>query len=98
MEAAHDKTFGPLAATMAFGTEAEVVELVIATKYGLSGCIEHGMLGVNTTLISTESPYGGVKESELARGGSQYGLAEDQDIKSLTMGSFWFQLRVTPPT
>ncbi|GKT83819.1 succinate-semialdehyde dehydrogenase [Colletotrichum tofieldiae] len=103
MEVAHDETFGPLAAIFSFKSEAEAVELANATEYGLAGYffskdisrvmrvakrLECGMLGVNTGLISAaESPFGGVKESGLGREGSKYGLAEYQNIKSVTIGS-----------
>ncbi|KAK6227419.1 hypothetical protein QIS74_00974 [Colletotrichum tabaci] len=106
MEVAHDETFGPLAAIFSFKTEAEAVELANATEYGLAGYffskdisrvmrvarrLECGMLGVNTGLISAaEAPFGGVKESGLGREGSKYGLAEYQNIKSVTIGNLGF--------
>jgi succinate-semialdehyde dehydrogenase / glutarate-semialdehyde dehydrogenase len=46
------------------------------------------MIGVNTELISAAgTPSGGVKESGLGREGSKYGLAEYQNIKSVTIGN-----------
>ncbi|KAK1625542.1 aldehyde dehydrogenase domain-containing protein [Colletotrichum phormii] len=106
MEVAHDETFGPLAAIFSFKTEAEAVELANATEYGLAGYffskdisrvmrvarrLECGMLGVNTGLISAaEAPFGGMKESGLGREGSKYGLAEYQNIKSVTIGNLGF--------
>lgn len=103
MEVATDETFGPLAPVFAFKTEDEAVKLANATEFGLSGYffsqnigrvmrvarrLECGMIGVNTGLISAaESPFGGIKESGMGREGSKYGLAEYQNIKSVTIGN-----------
>jgi succinate-semialdehyde dehydrogenase/glutarate-semialdehyde dehydrogenase len=102
MLVANDETFGPLAAIFSFSSEDEVVSLANDTEFGLAGYffskdinrifrvsrrIECGMIGVNTGLISaTEAPFGGVKESGVGREGSKYGLAEYQNIKSVTIG------------
>ncbi|KAJ5396558.1 Aldehyde dehydrogenase N-terminal [Penicillium cosmopolitanum] len=102
MHVANDETFGPLAAIFSFSSEDEVVSLANDTEFGLAGYffsndinrifrvsrrIECGMIGVNTGLISAaEAPFGGVKESGVGREGSKYGLAEYQNIKSVTIG------------
>ncbi|UQC79445.1 succinate-semialdehyde dehydrogenase [Colletotrichum lupini] len=39
---------------------------------------------------AAEAPFGGVKESGLGREGSKYGLAEYQNIKSVTIGNLGF--------
>jgi succinate-semialdehyde dehydrogenase/glutarate-semialdehyde dehydrogenase len=67
MDVARDKTFGPLAALLAFKTEDEAVSVSNATKYGLAAYLmsksigrvfrvarrlECRILGVNTGLIS----------------------------------------------
>lgn len=103
MYVAHDETFGPLAAIFTFNSEEQALQLANATEYGLAGYffsqnigrvmrvarkLECGMVGVNTGLISAaESPFGGIKESGLGREGSKYGLAEYQNIKSVTIGN-----------
>jgi succinate-semialdehyde dehydrogenase/glutarate-semialdehyde dehydrogenase len=103
MEVAHDETFGPLAAIFPFSTEDEAVRLANDTEYGLAGYLfsknlsrvmrvarklQCGMVGVNTGLISAaETPFGGINESGLGREGSKYGLAEYQNIKSVTVGN-----------
>lgn len=103
MQVAEDETFGPLAAIFSFQTEEEAITLANATEFGLAGYffsrdigrvmrvagrLECGMVGVNTGLISSaETPFGGVKESGLGREGSKYGLAEYQNIKSVTIGN-----------
>lgn len=103
MKVAYDETFGPLAAIFAFSNEADAVRLANDTEFGLAGYLysndinrvtrvsrqlECGMLGVNTGLISAaETPFGGVKESGFGREGSSHGMAEYQNIKSITTGS-----------
>ncbi|KAF9889732.1 hypothetical protein FE257_007038 [Aspergillus nanangensis] len=103
MMVATDETFGPLAAIFPFDTDDEAVQLANDTEFGLAGYffsdnvnrvlrvagrLECGMVGVNTGLISAaEAPFGGVKESGVGREGSKYGLAEYQNIKSVTIGN-----------
>ncbi|KAF2671095.1 aldehyde dehydrogenase [Microthyrium microscopicum] len=103
MMVANDETFGPLAPIFSFETEAEVVKMANDTEFGLAGYffskdigralrvarkLQCGMLGVNTGKISAaEAPFGGVKESGYGREGSMYGLAEYQNIKSVTIGN-----------
>ena len=49
--------------------------------------LQCGMVGVDTGLISAaETPFGGVGGSGI-REGSKYGLAECQNIKSVTIGT-----------
>ena len=97
-----EETFGPLAPIISFKDEDEVLRAANDTEFGLAGYffsadirrilrvarrLEVGMIGVNTGLISaTESPFGGVKESGIGREGSKYGLAEYQNIKTVTIG------------
>jgi len=103
MLVANDETFGPLAPIFEFETEDEAVALANDTEFGLAGYffskdigrvmrvakkLQCGMIGVNTGKISaSEAPFGGVKESGYGREGSMYGLAEYQNIKSVTIGS-----------
>ncbi|KPI36278.1 Succinate-semialdehyde dehydrogenase [NADP(+)] GabD [Cyphellophora attinorum] len=103
MKVAREETFGPLAAIFPFESEDEVIGLANDTEFGLAGyffskdigqvmrvaqAMQCGMVGVNTGLISAaESPFGGIKESGVGREGSKYGLAEFQNIKSITIGN-----------
>jgi succinate-semialdehyde dehydrogenase/glutarate-semialdehyde dehydrogenase len=103
MEVAHDETFGPLAAIFAFKDGEEAIKMANDTDLGLAGyfsskdvgrvfrvarALECGVVGVNTGLISAaETPFGGIKESGVGREGSNYGLAEYQTIKSVTIGN-----------
>lgn len=97
MLVAKDETFGPLAAVFKFQTEEEVIELANNTDSGLaaycytnnlgrawrlSQCLEYGMVGINSGVISNEvAPFGGTKYSGLGREGSKYGLEEFLEIK-----------------
>lgn len=98
-----DETFGPLAPNFEFDTEEEVISLSNDTEFGLAGYffsndvsriyrvaskMKVGMVGVNTGKISAaEAPFGGFKESGYGKEGSLYGLAEYQNIKSITIGN-----------
>ncbi len=97
MTIAREETFGPLAPLFRFSTEEEVLKMANATEYGLAAYfytrdlgrawrvsegLEFGMVGVNASVISTEtSPFGGVKESGVGREGSKYGIDEYLEIK-----------------
>ena len=93
----HEETFGPVAAIAAFDTEAEAVETANATEYGLvaylhaldprriyrvSRALNFGMVAVNRTKVTgAPIPFGGMKQSGLAREGARYGLEAFTDIK-----------------
>jgi succinate-semialdehyde dehydrogenase/glutarate-semialdehyde dehydrogenase len=82
--------FGPIAPVVTFKTFDEVVERANALPYGLAAyaftssaatataigdALESGMVGVNSTAISTpETPFGGVKESGYGHEGGIEGL------------------------
>ncbi|KFY04917.1 hypothetical protein O988_00417 [Pseudogymnoascus sp. VKM F-3808] len=103
MDVATDETFGPLAAIFPFTTETEALALANNTELGLAGYffskdigtvmrvarkLQVGMVGVNTGLISAaEAPFGGIKESGIGREGRRYGLAEYQNLKTVTIGN-----------
>lgn len=90
MAVAHEETFGPLAPLFQFDSDEEVLSLANATEFGLAsyfytrdlarawrfaGELEHGMVGVNTGLISNEvAPFGGIKQSGVGREGSRHGI------------------------
>jgi succinate-semialdehyde dehydrogenase/glutarate-semialdehyde dehydrogenase len=82
--------FGPIAPVVTFKTFDEVVERANSLPYGLAAyaftasgatataigdALESGMVGVNSTAISTpETPFGGVKESGYGHEGGIEGL------------------------
>jgi aspartate-semialdehyde dehydrogenase len=92
-----EETFGPVAAIAAFDTEDEAVERANATEYGLvayvhaldprriyrlSRALSFGMVAVNRTKVTgAPVPFGGMKQSGLAREGARHGLEAFTDIK-----------------
>ena len=99
---ASEETFGPVAPLFRFETEEEAIAIANGTPFGLAAyfytqslkrwwrvaeALEFGMVGLNTGLISTEvAPFGGVKQSGLGREGSQLGVEEYLEIKTLHVG------------
>ena len=99
MNVAREETFGPLAPLFRFQTEAEAVQMANDTEFGLaayfytrdlgrswrvSEALEYGIVGLNTGIISTEvAPFGGIKESDLGREGSKYGIDDYLEVKYL---------------
>ena len=93
----HEETFGPVAAIAPFDTEAQAIEIANATEYGLvayvhsqdprriyrlSRALEFGMVAVNRTKVTgAPIPFGGMKQSGLAREGARHGLNAFTDIK-----------------
>jgi len=102
MRIAREEVFGPVAPVFVFDTEAEAVAMANDTEYGLAAyfysrdvgrcwrvaeALEYGMVGINEGLISTEvAPFGGVKQSGMAREGSRYGLDAYLETKYLCFG------------
>jgi succinate-semialdehyde dehydrogenase / glutarate-semialdehyde dehydrogenase len=99
---ASEETFGPVAPLFRFETEEEAIAIANGTPFGLAAyfytenlkrswrvaeALEFGMIGLNTGLISTEvAPFGGVKQSGLGREGSQLGIEEYLEVKTLHVG------------
>ena len=93
----HEETFGPVAAIVPFDTEEEAIGRANATEYGLvadlhtqdprriyraSRALQFGMVAVNRTKVTgAPIPFGGMKQSGLAREGARYGLEAFTDIK-----------------
>lgn len=101
MKISREETFGPLAPLFRFKDEAEVIGLANDTTAGLAAyfyardigrvwrvaeALEYGMVGINVgVLASSETPFGGVKESGIGREGSHHGVEEFLDMKYLLM-------------
>lgn len=93
----HEETFGPVAAVVAFDTEAEVIARANATPYGLvayvvtqngarqlrlSRALDFGMIAVNRVKITGGPvPFGGWKQSGLGREGSRHGAEAFTELK-----------------
>jgi succinate-semialdehyde dehydrogenase/glutarate-semialdehyde dehydrogenase len=99
---ASEETFGPVAPLFRFEAEEEAIEIANGTPFGLAAyfytqnlsrswrvaeALEFGMVGLNTGAISTEvAPFGGVKQSGIGREGSQLGIEEYLEVKTLHVG------------
>lgn len=99
---ATEETFGPVAPLFRFKEEEEAIRIANDTPFGLaayfytkdltrswrvSEALEFGMIGLNTGAISTEvAPFGGVKQSGIGREGSQLGIEEYLETKTLHVG------------
>ncbi|KAJ2974622.1 hypothetical protein NUW58_g8601 [Xylaria curta] len=102
MKVVSEETFGPLAASIRFKTEDEVVEAVNKSKVGIASYLmtsdlarthrvserlEFGMVAVNTSIISdAPAPFRGVKHSGMGREGSKYGIDNYTTIKMVVTG------------
>ena len=94
--------FGPLAPIVTFKTFDEVVERANSLEFGLAAysftssaatataigdAIQSGMVGINSTAISTpETPFGGVKESGHGSEGGIEGLQAYLNVKFISQG------------
>jgi len=92
MRIAQEETFGPVLGLTVFDTEAEALALANSTPFGLAAYahtrdharlfrvaegLEHGIVGINTGLISAANvPFGGVKHSGYGREGGRVGIDE----------------------
>jgi len=92
-----EETFGPVAAVTAFDTESEVVKRANDTEYGLisylhtqdprrvyrvSRALQFGMVAVNRTKVTgAPIPFGGTKQSGIAREGARLGMEAFTDVK-----------------
>ncbi|OXL18930.1 NAD-dependent succinate-semialdehyde dehydrogenase [Psychrobacter sp. DAB_AL32B] len=101
MDIVSEEIFGPVAPLISFESDKEVIEQANDTIYGLAAYIytenisrifkvaeqlEYGMVGMNSTAISSEVvPFGGVKQSGFGREGSKYGLEEFVTTKYLCL-------------
>ncbi|WP_112323049.1 NAD-dependent succinate-semialdehyde dehydrogenase [Oceanibium sediminis] len=103
-----EETFGPVAAIAPFDTEDEAVTRANATEYGLvayahtmnprriyrlSRSLQFGMVAINRTKVTgAPIPFGGMKQSGLAREGARSGLEAFTDIKYVCRD--WGQARI----
>ena len=94
--------FGPVACLYRFSSESEAVQLANETPYGLAAYvfsrdqsllwrmsrdIEAGMIGANTTDITSEDlPFGGLKQSGFGREGGFGCLEEYLETKVFCLG------------
>lgn len=102
MQILDEEIFGPVAPIVRFTSDEEVVRLANDTIYGLATYfysrdirrvwsiaeqLEYGMIGINTTALSSEiAPFGGMKQSGIGREGSKYGIDDYLEMKYLVIG------------
>ncbi|KAH7109897.1 Aldehyde/histidinol dehydrogenase [Dendryphion nanum] len=89
---ANDETFGPLAPIFTFDDEEDAIKLANNTEFGLAGYFYSKDVGkvlrvADRLRVGMIAPFGGINESGYGREGSKYGLAEYQNIKSITIGN-----------
>ncbi|TRW46151.1 NAD-dependent succinate-semialdehyde dehydrogenase [Georgenia yuyongxinii] len=93
--------FGPVAPIATWRDDAELIEMVNDTEFGLAAYvysrdlkwamqtaekIDAGMIGVNRGVVSDPAtPFGGVKQSGLGREGAREGLREFQETQYLSI-------------
>ncbi|GAB2901365.1 2-hydroxymuconic semialdehyde dehydrogenase [Paralcaligenes ginsengisoli] len=96
-----EEIFGPICHISPFDTEAEVIERVNDSAYGLAGCVwttnlsrahrvssqfETGIVWVNTWFTrDLRTPFGGAKLSGLGREGGRYSLDFYSEISTICM-------------
>jgi acyl-CoA reductase-like NAD-dependent aldehyde dehydrogenase len=96
---AREEVFGPVAAVISFGEEADAIKLANDTIYGLSGSIwtrdgaralrvaravETGVLSINAnTSVRVSTPFGGFKQSGYGRELGPHALDAYSEVKTI---------------
>lgn len=97
-----DEIFGPVVTLIPFSNEAELLQMVNSTKYGLatslwttniakatriSNEIESGIVWINTWMNrDLRTPFGGIKESGYGREGGMEALKFMSEVKNVCIG------------
>lgn len=99
MTIAREEIFGPVVCIMGYDSEQEAIDIANDTEYGLagyvsSGDIEHakqvarqiraGQVAINYVGGTTDTPFGGYKQSGNGREKSVWGLQEYLEVKAIT--------------
>ena len=98
----HEETFGPVLPIMEFETEEEAISMANDTPYGLAAYfftrdvgrlfrvaegLEYGIVGANDPLpTGPHIPFGGFKESGVARENGSDGINHFLEVKAISIG------------
>jgi acyl-CoA reductase-like NAD-dependent aldehyde dehydrogenase len=101
MKIYREEIFGPVACFTRFSSDDEVIEMANDNIYGLCASvwtrdtarglklvdrINAGVVAINSDrFVSSETPWGGFKESGFGKENSEYGLAEYTQLKLLVV-------------
>lgn len=98
----HEETFGPVLPIMEFDTEEDAIRMANDTPYGLAAYfftrdvgrifrvsegLEYGIIGANDPLpTGPHIPFGGFKESGVARENGSDGISHFLEVKAVSIG------------
>lgn len=98
MRIAQEEIFGPVLTLLPYKSEQQAIEMANDSPYGLSGyisghdhqkCIEvaaqlrTGMVHINGANMTSDSPFGGYKQSGNGRESGEYGFEECLEVKAI---------------
>lgn len=99
MTIAREEIFGPVIALIGYDTDEQAIEIANDTVYGLSGYVSSGdmaraknvarqiragQVAINYRGGTTDSPFGGYKQSGNSREKGRFGLLEYLELKAIT--------------
>src|SRR5699024_10498229 len=101
MKISYEETFGPIAPSLEFEEEEEVIEKANKSEYGLasylftndasrmvrvSESLDYGIVGINDPSPTVaQAPFGGFKESGIGREGGKQGIEDYLEYKYISL-------------
>ncbi|BBO83809.1 aldehyde dehydrogenase [Desulfosarcina ovata subsp. sediminis] len=97
MNIAREEIFGPVLCIIPYETKAEAIQIANDSPYGLSGAVfgapseaktvaekmETGVIHINGAPFTSDTPFGGYKQSGIGRENGMFGLEEFLEIKGI---------------